>query len=364
MFDAFGQDITAEQWRLAGLWALGVVGAATVGLIVHALLFAALRRLTNRTEGIADSSFVRHGAAPARLLFPLIAALIIRPPADVVAIVDIARHILGIGLIVAVAWSLVELTHVVDDLVRQRWNIDRPDNLEARKMHTKVRIFRKATVAVVSVFAAAAILMTFPAARQLGASILASAGIAGIVVGLAARPILTNLLSGMQIALTETLHIDDVVIVEGEWGRIEEIASTYVVVRIWDQRRLIVPINYFVEQPFQNWTRTTADLLGTVFIHCDYTVPVDAVRAELRRILEEDARDLWDGKVQNVQITDATERTMTLRALVSASDSSNAWNLRCLVREKLIGWLQREHPRALPRMRAAVERAHDHHTPA
>jgi len=351
VLDALGLDISADAWAALALWAGGVGAAALGGAAAHVVLFAILRRLTRRTEGSADTSAVRHLSAPAWLLLPVAGALMVAPPGDALPIVGVARHALVLALIYAVAWALVALTYVADDLVRERWDIRHADNLHARKVQTKVRIFRKVAVSLVIVLAVAAALMTFPAARQLGASILASAGIAGLVVGLAARPLLSNLIAGVQIALTETLNIDDVVIVKGEWGRIEEIASTYVVVRIWDLRRLVVPINFFVEEPFENWTRTTADLLGTVFIHCDYTVPVDDVRRELKRILD-DSGDLWDGKAWGLVVTDATERTMTLRALMSAADSSKAWDLRCRVREKLIDYLQREHPDALPRLRA------------
>ncbi|MFG0283630.1 MAG: mechanosensitive ion channel family protein, partial [Phycisphaerales bacterium JB039] len=191
--------------------------------------------------------------------------------------------------------------------------------------------------------------------RPVGASILASAGIAGLVVALAARPTLENIFAGLQLAFTEPIRIDDVVIIAGEWGRIEEITSTYVVVKVWDERRLIVPFSKFLQEPFQNWTRTTADILGTVMIHCDYSVPVDEVRAELKRIVE--GHDAWDGRVCGLQVTESSERTMGLRALVSAADASAAWNLRCDVREKLIVWLQENHPGALPRVRAQLQGA-------
>ena len=351
MLDALGLSITTEEWTTLGLWVGGMAVAALVGAVVHVILFAILRRVTHRTEGAADTSAVNHCSAPAWMLLSVAGSLMVAPPQEALPILGMARHALIIALIIAVAWTLIALTYVVDDLVREHWDIHRADNLEARKIQTKVRVFRKVAVTLVIILSAAAALMTFPAARQLGASILASAGIAGLVVGFAARPILTNLLAGIQIALTETLNLDDVVIVKGEWGRIEEIASTYVVVRIWDLRRLVVPINYFVEQPFENWTRTTADLLGTVSIRCDYTAPVEDVRRELKRILD-DADDLWDGKAWGLVVTDTTERAMTLRALMSASDSSKTWDLRCLVREKLIDYFQREHPDALPRLRA------------
>jgi hypothetical protein len=201
-------------------------------------------------------------------------------------------------------------------------------------------------------------LMTFPSIRHLGVSLFASAGVAGIVIGMAARPTIANLLAGIQIALTEPIRLDDVVIVNGEWGWIEEIGTTYVVVRIWDLRRLIVPLSQFIEQPFQNWTRVTADLLGTVIVYADYRVPVERVRQELHRILE--ASGMWDGKAWGLQVTDATERTIQLRALMSAPDSGKAWDLRCLVREQLVAFLQREYPDSLPVVRAELGGAREH----
>jgi len=213
-------------------------------------------------------------------------------------------------------------------------------------------VLRRVLVVVILIVGLSVMLMTFPTVRQFGATLFASAGLAGLVVGMAARPALANLLAGLQIAMTEPIRIDDVVIVDGEWGRIEEITTTYVVVCIWDLRRLIVPLSYFIEHPFQNWTRQTADLLGTVSIYADYTVPVEEVREELHRIL--DGSEQWDRKVWGLQVTDATERTMTLRALMSAPDSSKAWDLRCLVRERLIAFLQAKHPQSLPRARAEV----------
>jgi small-conductance mechanosensitive channel len=207
---------------------------------------------------------------------------------------------------------------------------------------------------VIILFTTASMLMVFDAVRQLGTSILASAGVAGIIVGFAAQRSIATVLAGFQIAMTQPIRLDDVVIVENEWGRIEEITLTYVVVLIWDQRRLIVPINYFIEKPFQNWTRISADLLGTVYLYTDYTVPVSALREELDRILA--GTKLWDGRVKGIQVTDAKENVLEVRVLVSAADASAAWDLRCLVREKLVDFLQRTHPDSLPRTRAEVSR--------
>jgi small-conductance mechanosensitive channel len=186
----------------------------------------------------------------------------------------------------------------------------------------------------------------------LGASLLASAGIASVVIGFAAQKSLSNLIAGFQIAFTQPLRLDDVVIVEKEWGRVEEITLTYVVVRIWDLRRLVLPITYFIEKPFENWTRTSSDILGTVFLYADYSANVEAVRNELTRVLK--GAPLWDGKVGLLQVTNTSEKTIELRALMSARDASDAFDLRCLVRESLVAFLQRETPQALPKNRVDV----------
>jgi hypothetical protein len=206
---------------------------------------------------------------------------------------------------------------------------------------------------VVSLFALAVVLTTFTNTRSLGASLLASAGILGVLVGIAGRPIIGNLLSGIQILFAEPIKLDDVVVVLGQWGRVEEITFTYVVVRIWDDRRLLLPISYFVEQPFENWTRRSAELLATVQISVDYTVPVEDVRGELRRILERSS--LWDRRTWNLQVTDAGHEFVELRALMSAPDGPTAWDLRCEVREKLITYVQQRHPGSLPRTRVVLE---------
>lgn len=342
---------------LSLLWSGVILAAAVaVSLTVHAVLFWIARRAARRTGNVLDDALVRRSAGPVRLLLPLLAVTAVfesvPPPERIHATVD---HSLSLALIGSLAWLLISLTRVMDDVVEARFPLDVSDNLEARRMVTLARVLRRLATTIVVVVAAAIMLMTFPAIRHLGTSMLASAGILGLVAGMAARPVLSNLLAGLQIALTGPIHIDDVVIVEGEWGRIEEITGTYVVVRIWDLRRLIVPLTYFIEKPFQNWTRVTADLLGTVYVHADYRLPVDEVREELRRILEDSG--MWDGKVCGLQITGVSEQTMELRALMSAPDSGKAWELRCLVRERLVAYLQREHPDKLPRLRADVQQS-------
>jgi small-conductance mechanosensitive channel len=215
-----------------------------------------------------------------------------------------------------------------------------------------MRVLKRVISTIVILITAGAALMTIGAVRQVGVSLFASAGVAGLAVGLAARPLLANLIAGVQLAMTQPIRIDDAVIVENEWGRIEEITSTYVVVRIWDLRRLIVPLSYFIEKPFQNWTRESTALLGSVLLYLDYAAPIDRIRAKAAEIAQNSK--LWDRRVVNVQVSDAKERTIEVRVLVSAADSSTAWDLRCEMREKLIAFLRAEFPESLPRARADV----------
>lgn len=327
-----------------------VVGAA---LVLHAAAYWLSRRAARRTGSIVDDALVRRAREPARLLLVTVALLALfeaAPPRERLA--DPLRHALDLALIAGVAWLFIALTRVVGDVVSARYPMNVKDNLTARRVQTQARLLQRVSTVVVLVVALSVGLMTFPGIRHLGASLLASAGLAGLVVGMAARPTLSNLIAGVQIAVTQPIRIDDVVVVEGNWGRIEEIAGSYVVVRTWDLRRLIVPLTYFIEHPFENWTRASAELLGAVFLYVDYAVDVDEVRAQLERTLA--ASGLWDGAVWSLQVTNANDRTVELRALMSAHDSSTAWDLRCHVREKLIAWLRERHPDSLPRLRAEL----------
>jgi small-conductance mechanosensitive channel len=238
-------------------------------------------------------------------------------------------------------------------MVMIRYPVDVEDNLQARRIRTQFQVIERVLVAVIVLIVISAMLMTFEQVRQFGVSLLASAGVAGVVLGFAAQKSLGTLLAGIQIAFSQPIRLDDVVIVEGEWGRVEEITLTYVVVKIWDERRLIVPITYFIDNAFQNWTRSSAQILGTVYIYADYSLPVDELRSELKRILDESS--LFDGRAWGLQVTNASDRTIELRALMSAEDASKSWDLRCHVREALIRYLQKQHPESLPRIRLEQE---------
>jgi small-conductance mechanosensitive channel len=289
----------------------------------------------------------------------LIGLLMLRPWLVLLSLPEeyqtLCQYLFSLMLIGLVSWLIIRSVDVLRDFLAAQYDIQAKDNLRARRIHTQIKILRQIITAAVVVIALGTSLMLFDRGQAIGKTILASAGIIGIVAGIAAQKSIATFIAGMQIAITQPIRLDDVVIVENEWGRIEEITLTYVVVRIWDQRRLIVPITYFIETPFQNWTRTSAEILGTVFIYTDHTVPVDRVREELQRVLE--ASPSWDRRVCVLQVTNTTERAVELRALMSAADASEAWNLRCEVREKLVAFLQRQYPHALPRIRAELEQA-------
>ncbi len=337
-------------------WLL-VIGTATglvaAGLFIQWAVYAIAGRVAHRTPYAIDELLVEHTRAPSRVLVPLFLLAFSWPSLKLPEVAaGFSQRLLSIAFIGAGAWFFIGVLSALAGSIALRHRLDVEDNLRARQILTQTRVLKRSATIVVLVVAGALILLKIPGVENVGASLLASAGLAGIVVGLAARPTVTNLLAGVQLALTQPIRIDDVVIVEGEWGRIEEIRSTYVVVRIWDLRRLVVPLSHFIEQPFQNWTRVTAELLGTVFVHVDYATPIDEVRAELKRIL--DASGKWDGKAWNLQVTDAGAQTVQLRAMMSAPDAGTAWDLRCHVREQLIAYLQRKHPTALPRARAEI----------
>ncbi|MFH0757265.1 MAG: mechanosensitive ion channel domain-containing protein [Bacteroidota bacterium] len=262
------------------------------------------------------------------------------------------NQFITVSIIFCVTWLLIKAINLTREVILRQYDLEGKDNLKARKVYTQFRVLERIIIFTLILIATAIALMTFDGIKRIGISLFASAGVAGIIIGFAAQKLLGSILAGFQIALTQPIRIDDVVVVENEWGRIEEITLTYVVVRIWDKRRLIVPTTYFIEKPFQNWTRVSADILGTVFIYTDYQVPVDELRKELTRILE--GSDLWDGKINVMQVTNATDKSLEIRALMSTADSSAGWDLRVLVREKLITFLQENYPQSLPRMRVEM----------
>jgi small-conductance mechanosensitive channel len=338
-----------------GLWIGGLV-------IILAGIWLLCTRFRRKLSTVADHTYIdevfmsilKHCTLPLLGLLLLLALHLLQPLLPWPEVIqENLTHIYALAIIALTSWLVIKITYVFSDYVVQRFDVTASDNLNARKVHTQMAVIRRIVVIIVLILAFGTALMTFEGVRSLGKTILASAGIIGIIVGMAAQKTIATFIAGLQIALTQPIRLDDVVIVENEWGRIEEITLTYVVVRIWDQRRLIVPVTYFMERPFQNWTRTSAELLGTVFLYTDYTIDLDSLRAELQRILN--ASPHWDKRVCVIQVTNATEKTMEIRALMSSADASKGWELRCEVREKLLSFIQKEFPSALPHVRAELK---------
>jgi small-conductance mechanosensitive channel len=342
-----------------------LVLAAALGVLFHVILAGVGRRVfTHRGRLKFIDVLFEHLRAPAAFVWPLLFMVIARtrhraamleanagepyPPLD---------HLLLLALIAALTWLVVRLAGAIEIYVKRRHDMEVPDNREARRVHTQVTVLSRSLQVVIVIAGVAAALMTFPRVQQIGASLLASAGIAGIVVGFAARPVLENLIAGLQIGFTQPIRLDDVVVIGGEQGRVEEIGMTYIVVRLWDDRRLIVPFSKFIGESFENWTRTSAQITGAVYLWVDYATPVERVRAAAQSIVA--ASPLWDQRQFSVQVTDSNDRAMQIRVVVSAAHSSAAWDLRVHVREKLIEFLQREIPEALPRRRVTLDRGAD-----
>ncbi len=330
-----------------------------LAVVIALLLHIWLRRLTRRLlagrypDVLSIFTRIRGLTRLALLIVAMIIAIPVAPIDPTTA--EWLSRLLLMAVVGLIGWAAIAALHIAANIYLRRFRLDVHDNLTARKHTTQIRVLLRTIDVLIVLITIGAALMSFPAVRQYGVSLFASAGVAGIVAGLAARPVLSNLFAGVQLAMTQPIRIDDVVIVEGEWGVIEEITSTYVVVRIWDLRRLIVPLSYFIEKPFQNWTRENAALTGVVYFYLDYRAPVGVIRDELKQLVEHSK--FWNGKAVSLQVTDTKETTMEVRAIMSADDAGQAWNLRCEVREKMIDFLQREHPEALPRQRADVELA-------
>lgn len=333
-------------------WAVSAVLFATavgVVLLVHGAVFRRLQSLV-ANRSLFWRSLVQRTQGPSRLallILTLGVAVAAAPLPDPAA--SAIRHALLIGVMVLVGWTSVTALHIWTVVYMRRFKLDADDNLLARKHATQISILKRAGVTLAFTLTLAAALMTFDGVRQYGVSLLASAGAAGLILGLAMQPVLANLVAGIQLAITQPIRLEDAIVVEGEWGWVEEITATYVVVRLWDWRRLVLPLKYFIEHPFQNWTREGASIIGTVMIYCDHSAPIPAMRAKLEEFVKESA--LWDGQVVNLQVSDAREFTIEVRLLVSSGTSPKAWDLRCEVREKMIAWLSAHHPDALPRIR-------------
>jgi len=340
-----------------GLIAVAIILAsgALAAALQRGLFLLLKKRAAGHTDGIL-AAVVRRTNAPTQFIFPLIAiaivALSVRLPDWLKDPIEAA---LSLAITAAIAWAVIALIGLTADVAKSRYRLEEEDNLLARQAETRLDILNRVATTLVVLIAVALMLMTFPPIRTIGATLLASAGAAGLIVGLAARPFFANLVAGVQIALTQPIRIDDVVVVESEQGRIEKITQTYVVVRLWDLRRMVLPLTYFLEKPFQNWTYSSANLIGSVLLYLGYDAPMDAIREETERILK--TTTLWDGNVCSVAMTDAKESFVEVRVLVSARNAAQLLDLRSLVRERLIAFIASQHPQTLPNAVAAKDSA-------
>lgn len=351
-------DVSAWLARLAAFfgwlpwWAASLIlitGCCAVALMLHRIVIEAAERAV-RDRSLFLRSLVSRTRGPSRLATLAVALSIASTIAPLSWQVGVAvNQVLLVALVALIGWACVTAIEIWSIIYLRRFKLDSEDNLLARKHVTQVRLLQRAAITLVAILTVAIALMTFEPVRQYGVSLLASAGAAGVLLGLAMQPILSNLVAGIQIAITQPIRIQDAVIVEGEWGTVEEINATYVVIRLWDWRRLILPLNYFIQKPFQNWTREGASLIGSVLIYVDHAAPIGAMRRQLETIAAQSA--LWDRNVVSLQVSDARESVIEVRMLVSARNAPQAWDLRCEVREKMIGFLRHEHPEALPRRR-------------
>jgi small-conductance mechanosensitive channel len=331
-----------------------LVGIAVVALLLQRAVFAFLRHLAAKHADGVLAAVVHRASGPSAFIFPLIAVELALPDVAIpIWFKEPAERLLALCIVAAIAWVTIALIGFAVDLAKRRYRLDDDDNLRARQAETRLDILSRTVTTLVVLIAVSAMLMTFPPIRAVGATLLASAGVAGLAVGLAARPFMENLVAGVQIALTQPIRLDDVVIVESEYGRIEKITSTYVVVRLWDLRRMVLPLTYFIDHPFQNWTYNTANLIGSVFLYLDYSISLEALRGELDRILA--STPLFDGSVKNVALTDAKDNgTVEVRVLVSSRNSSELFDLRCLVREKLLAFVRESDAGMLPSTRVQL----------
>lgn len=346
--------IATLNWIPDWLLSLAIlILAVGVALQAHRILFRIATRLVSERE-LFWRSLVQRTEGPIRLgliIICLTFAVSVAPLNFEQA--SLSRHLLLVCLIVLVGWVARSVLHIWVTIYLRRFKLEAEDNLLARKHTTQSRILQRVAGWLIMVVTLAVALMTFEGVRQYGVSLLASAGAAGLVLGLALQPLLKNLVAGIQLAVTQPIRLEDAVIVEGEWGQVEEVTATYVVIRLWDWRRMVLPLSYFLENPFQNWTRESASLIGTAMIHVDYTAPIDAMRRKLQEIAA--ASHLWDKRVVALQVTDLRAQTVEVRMLVSSTNAGRTFDLRCEVREKMIDFLQKEHPHALPRSRAELE---------
>lgn len=347
----FSERMPSFVWNI-----LLLTAAIIIGMVLKFIVTRILRYYEKKADYQHYSffrSFIVHLGKPVNYFIPLFLINILLP------LMRMDKHYYGplnktvdILLTITFASILVNCVRVFEDYSYHVYDLAKADNLKERKVRTQIQFLRKLIIAIIWFLTIAVILLSFESLRKIGTGLLTGVGIGGIIVGFAAQSSLGNLLAGFQIAFTQPIRIDDVLIVENEWGRVEDITLTYVVMRLWDQRRLVLPINYFITKPFQNWTRISADITGTVFLYMDYSVPLDKLRTEFERLLGE--TDLWDTKIKALQVTDAKEKTIEIRFLVGARNSSDAFDLRCYIRENMISYIKNNFPESLPKLRAEI----------
>ncbi|WP_047418056.1 mechanosensitive ion channel family protein [Cellulophaga sp. Hel_I_12] len=332
-----------------------LLGSIVLIVLLQFITIQILRHFGKNPKYLIDKKGIKRISYPIFILFLalLVRLEIIHRNLGINEFTFVIRKISTLLIIFAITWVLIASIRIIKQKVIANYDVSATNNLKARKIYTQFNILERIVIFILVIFAVGIALMSFDSIREIGVSIFASAGVAGIILGLSAQKMIGSILAGIQIAIAQPIKIDDVVIVEEEWGRIEEITLTYVVVNIWDKRRLIVPTTYFIEKPFQNWTKTSSDILGTVFLYTDYNLPFDALREELTRVLE--STDLWDGEVNNLQVTNSQPQHVEIRALMSAKDASTAWDLRVFVREKLISFLQKNYPESLAQTRVFIK---------
>lgn len=344
----------APSLKLITIDALLFLSIVAGGVLLALVAFHSTKFIFNKATKVPPDLFSNKYRTALIFCFVLVASNIgigvVQLPIKPALIIDKVLYLL---LIFSVAHLAVVTLAFMRAVLYHKYDTKDKDNLEERKARTQIDFLQRTGTVLVVVVAFAIALMSFSKVRELGTSILASAGLAGIILGFAAQKSIGNILAGLQIAFTQPIRLEDAVMVEGQFGRIEEISLTYVVVKIWDERRLVLPISYFIEKPFENWTRNSADMLGAVLLYVDYTLPIEPLRTELTRILTNEGRQWWDGKVGVVQVTDCTAQAVQLRILISATDSGSAFDLRCVVRESMIKFIRNHYPESLPKQRLA-----------
>lgn len=326
--------------------------AVVVAILLRLVFFKLVKYYSTKEDATVVKALQRRLNNAIFLFIPFIALRVILD-VEFPDSANTLKNLADIAIVTSLAVLSVKFIYVFQDVLFDKYDINSEDNMKARKVRTQIIFIRKIGIVIIAIVAVATILLTFDSVRKYGATLLTSAGVAGIIIGFAAQKTLSNLLAGIQIAFTQPIRIDDAVVVEGEWGWIEEINLTYVVVKIWDLRRLVLPITYFTETPFQNWTKNSSQILGAVILYMDYTLPIEKVRSAFEDIIEK--APLWDRQMKGLQVVDTTETTMKIRILMSAKNSPEAWDLRCHVREEMIDFIQKNYPQSLPTFRAELK---------